>query len=166
MKKFLISMAVVFGALTVVFYISSIRELDSNSAKILGTNSVVNIQATVFCAACAILFVINIVGSIILTSHEKLEEEILNLKKEEPLKASMPLNTQNYIVSQTAQSEERRPTEQTRNVQKSENPDWIDDGDNFVRCPQCNNRMSIDFIKARKKCPHCGTPYIKVNQGE
>ena len=32
--------------------------------------------------------------------------------------------------------------------------------DKFVRCPYCNHRMSIDYVKARKnncECPECGS---------
>ena len=160
MKKFLIVMGVIFGILSFIFYFTSIKELDSSSASVLGTSSVVNIQGTVFCAACAVLCAVNIVGSIILGSHEKLEEMITNLREIVTAKDTMPSETKSKTVPQVPQSEEK-PTERVRTVQKNENPDWIDDGDNFVRCPQCNSRMSIDFIKARRKCPDCGTVYLK-----
>ena len=47
----------------------------------------------------------------------------------------------------------------SKSKQLIDDSDWIDDGDNFVRCPTCNTRMSIDSIRARKKCPDCGRLY-------
>lgn len=45
--------------------------------------------------------------------------------------------------------------------QETEENGWIIDGKSFVICPQCNDRMSIDFIKARGVCPNCGCEYYK-----
>ena len=43
---------------------------------------------------------------------------------------------------------------------KSDDPDWIEDEEpDYVRCPECNKKMCIDFIRARKKCPDCGREY-------
>ena len=66
MKKFLIIMACVFGILTIVLYFSSLNHLDKSTARYLGTDTTINIQGTVFCAACAIICAINIVGAIII----------------------------------------------------------------------------------------------------
>ena len=70
MKTFLIIMACIFAVLTIVFYVSSIREVDYYAAKYIGTDKVANVQATVFCAACAILFAMNVIGAMILSFIE------------------------------------------------------------------------------------------------
>ncbi len=41
----------------------------------------------------------------------------------------------------------------------SDDEDWLDDSSEFVRCPQCQKRVSRDFIRARRKCPECGRLY-------
>lgn len=75
MKKFLIVMACVFGVAAIVFYVSSIRELDKNSASILGTNAVINIQDTVFCAATAVMCVMNAIGAILISVMESRDNQ-------------------------------------------------------------------------------------------
>lgn len=70
MKKFLCIMAAVFGVLTIIFYISSLNHLDYETARIWGTSTVINIQATVFCAACAVICALNVVGAAILSFIE------------------------------------------------------------------------------------------------
>ncbi len=72
MKKFLIVMAVIFGIAAVVLYFTSVIKLDAESASVLGIDSVINIQATVFCATCAIICAINVVGVLIFTLLEKI----------------------------------------------------------------------------------------------
>lgn len=72
MKKFLVVMAVIFGVLTVILYFSSLNHLDSYESRLLGTSTTINIQGTVFCAACAIICALNIVGAIILNQMESL----------------------------------------------------------------------------------------------
>ena len=62
MKKFLIVAACIFGALAIIFYIVSIKEVSGYQ--------IANIQSTVFCAACAIICALNIVGAIILNYLE------------------------------------------------------------------------------------------------
>lgn len=70
MKKFCIVMACIFGVATIVLYIMSINKLDRDSARLLGTSATINIQGTVFCAATAIMCVINAVGAMILSAIE------------------------------------------------------------------------------------------------
>jgi len=70
MKAFLIIMAIVFAIATGVLYNSSLNKLDSYTARQLGVDTTINIQATVFCAACAIMCIINIVGAIIISVVE------------------------------------------------------------------------------------------------
>ena len=72
MKKFLYAMAIIFGIAAIVLYFTSVKELDKESAAILGVDNVINIQSTVFCAACAIICAINIVGALIFTLLEKI----------------------------------------------------------------------------------------------
>lgn len=61
----------IFGVLAIILYFASIKELDSSSARVLGTSSVVNVQGTVFAAACAIMCVINVVGATVLGAVEE-----------------------------------------------------------------------------------------------
>lgn len=70
MKKFLYVMAGIFGVLTIIFYFTSLNHLDRDAARFLGTSTTINIQATVFCAACAVICALNVVGAIILTFIE------------------------------------------------------------------------------------------------
>ena len=70
MKKFCTAMACIFGVATIILYIMSINKLDSDSARLLGTSATINIQGTVFCAATAIMCVINAVGAMILSVLE------------------------------------------------------------------------------------------------
>ena len=62
MKKFLGAMAFVFAVLAVILYTDSIRDVAGFK--------VANIQETVFCAACVIHCVMNIIGAIIITCIE------------------------------------------------------------------------------------------------
>ncbi len=66
MKKFLWIMAGIFGVLAIIFYFASLNHLDRDTARLLGTSTTINIQGTVFCAACAIICALNVVGAIIL----------------------------------------------------------------------------------------------------
>ena len=74
MKKFLIAMACIFGILTVILYLTSLNHWDGDTAKWLGTDTTINIQGQLFCVACAIICVINIVGAIILSYLETMNE--------------------------------------------------------------------------------------------
>ena len=53
-KTVLIVFAALFAILTLVFYFSSIKELDRNTASYLGVSAVANVQGTVFTGACAV----------------------------------------------------------------------------------------------------------------
>lgn len=66
MKKYLMVAAGISGVLAVVFYFTSLNHLDRESARLLETNTTINIQGTVFCAACAVICAVNVVGAIIL----------------------------------------------------------------------------------------------------
>lgn len=69
--KCLCTFAVIFGVLTIVFYVNSIKELDRDMQRIFGIEAVANIQSTVFAAACAILCGLNVIGAMVLDSVEK-----------------------------------------------------------------------------------------------
>ena len=58
--------AIIWGLLAIILCVASINKLDRTSAQILGTDSVINIQGTVFAAACAVLCGVSIVGAMIL----------------------------------------------------------------------------------------------------
>lgn len=66
MKKGLLCASGVFGILAVILYFSSLNHLDEKEAKLVGTSTLVNIQGTVFCAACAVICAICLVGALIL----------------------------------------------------------------------------------------------------
>ena len=70
MKKFLNVMSAIFGALTIIFFVSSLNHLDRDTARFLGTSTTINIQGTIFCAACAVICALNFVGAIILNFIE------------------------------------------------------------------------------------------------
>lgn len=65
-------MACLFGILTIVLYFTSLVHWDGSTARMLGTNTTINIQGTVFCAACAIICALNVVGAVILSYLESL----------------------------------------------------------------------------------------------
>ena len=156
MKKFLSVMSIIFSLLALYFYFNSdIR---------IGTESVINIQATIFSAACAVLCGINYVGYLVLSRHETLASEIQRIKKELTLEIrhnllDHPISDED-VNSQT--SEEYDPN--SYNASTSDDLYWIDDNPGYVRCPRCNDRMSIDFIQHRKQCRRCGFPYTEKNE--
>ena len=63
MKKFLGIMALIFGGLAIYLFIDSAKDVGLSF-------QVANIQETVFCAACAVLCAMNIIGAIIIESIE------------------------------------------------------------------------------------------------
>ena len=69
-KNVLIAFAIIFGVAAIILFFSSVRQLDSSVARAYGTSAVINIQDTVFCAACAVMCVVNAVGAIVLNSIE------------------------------------------------------------------------------------------------
>ena len=76
MKKVLIGFAIWFGAAAIVLYFISINKLDGETARMFGISATINIQATVFCAASAIMCVVNAVGAIMLSGIEIENESI------------------------------------------------------------------------------------------
>ena len=71
-QKVLWGFAGLFGVLTIVFYISSVTELDRDTARYLGISAVANVQMTVFTGACAVLCGLNIVAAVIIGALEEL----------------------------------------------------------------------------------------------
>ena len=70
-KKGLIWASAIFGILAIILYFTSNRQLDSASAALLGTDSVINIQGTVFCAACAVICAVFAAAAILYDFIEK-----------------------------------------------------------------------------------------------
>lgn len=151
-------MAAVFAILAIVFYSSSIKEADMG----YNTIKVANIQGTVFAAASAIACIINLIGAAILnametqeekldTIMEKLKNSTIPTEKGEPVasvKTSRLINTSADAVKEPFQT--------------TDNLEWNDNGDSFIIfCPRCQKRMTIDYIRARKRCPDCGLIYNK-----
>ena len=90
MKTFLIVMAVVFGIATIFLFNASIIKQDAYTARALGVSETINIQATVFCAATAIMCVINAVGAIVISALEFEVQNSTAKTKEEVKKATAP----------------------------------------------------------------------------
>lgn len=63
-------MAGIFGALALAFYFTSIKEVSGEASRYLNVSAVVNVQGTVFAAACAVLCGINVVGAVVLGGIE------------------------------------------------------------------------------------------------
>ncbi len=93
MKGFLIFMAIVFAIATIFLYNASIKEVDYNTARLIGTNAIANTQATVFCAATAIMCVINAVGAIIVSALETEVQRSTARTKEVVDKATAPVES-------------------------------------------------------------------------
>ena len=70
-KTVLVVFAILFAILTLVFYFTSIKEVDRETARYLGISAVANVQGTVFAAACAVMCCINIAGIVILGAVEE-----------------------------------------------------------------------------------------------
>ena len=73
MKKILWVLAAVFGTLAIILYFASLNQLDSSTARVLGTSTIVNIQGTVFCAGCAVICAVFSAAALILTEIENHE---------------------------------------------------------------------------------------------
>ncbi len=59
----------IFSGLSGWFYSQSVVPLDTNTAKYLGVENVMNLQATIYTAACAIIAVLCLIGFFI-TKHQ------------------------------------------------------------------------------------------------
>ena len=71
-KTILTFFAVIFGILTLVFYFTSIREVDRDTARYLGVSAVANVQGTVFAGACAVLCGVNVAAAMIIGAMEEI----------------------------------------------------------------------------------------------
>ena len=91
MKKFLWTMACIFGIATIILYFSSLNHWDEQTSRMLGTSTTINIQGTIFCAACAVITAINVVGAIVLSMLETMEN---NTAKS----SFTPVTTSSYAV--------------------------------------------------------------------
>ena len=129
MKKFMVVMACIFGVLTIVLYFLSLNHLDSYSSRTLGTSTVVNIQGTVFCAACAIICALNIIGAMILHYLEYNSGSSNNLMYSD--------SSAGYSVHGIKTSD--------GGVQMTSGSYWT--------CPKCKNRNPLSKVE----CRECGT---------
>ena len=82
-------MGIIFAIVAIALYNSSLVELDRDTARIMGTEYVANVQKTVFSAACAVMCVINFVGAFIISAIESNSSPMPSFKG--------PKNTDNII---------------------------------------------------------------------
>lgn len=149
MKKFLGVMAGIFFILSIVFYANSVHSVGYGSSRM----DVANVQMTVFSAACAIMFVINVVGAIVLSGIESM------LNGETPSILSK-------LESLASPSSEKDSAENTDNdkqtyheaAEKEMEITWQADAKDpsWVICPDCGSKAPKSFITEQKKCPFCG----------
>ena len=64
-KQILWLLSVIFGILAVILYFASQIRLDRGAAELFKTNTIVNIQGTVFCAASAVICALCAIGAIL-----------------------------------------------------------------------------------------------------
>ncbi len=64
-----IILSIIFFGLTGWFYSQSVVPLDANTAKYLGVENVMNLQATIYTAACAIISILCLLGFFV-TKHQ------------------------------------------------------------------------------------------------
>ena len=173
-KKTCWIIAGVFLILTIIFYFNSSSELDSYTARQLGTGSVMNLQGTIFTAACAICTVLAALAALILTALEDLEHnrrrnevkyvsDICGAVKESGADRSggsrSAARRESGSPGKTAADRPAEGTPDPGDVESSD-PTWKrEENSNFLHCPVCDTRMTVGYIRVRKKCPQCGTPY-------
>lgn len=115
----------------------------------------------------------------IFKSKEKkaLQEQINNLREqakhvEEKIKGEIfRLNEkmspiQKEFADVIDELERDRPSQDGTSVdqQESKTEPWTPDSQGFVNCPGCGNRMSVDFIRVRGKCPNCSCEYTAYKE--
>ena len=167
MKTKLWIAAGVFGVLTLIFFFSSLISVDTGH----GTYTVANIQSTVFCAACFVSAVICAVGALVIESiensiteqHSRFRQMFNRLSMTEKSNNTPQTMEINNVRNENEENDVTKPISvknETLKKQESADPKWIIDEFGMVNCPSCNTRMSIDYIKVRKKCPECGCTYL------
>ena len=142
-------MAGIFFILSIIFYANSVRSVGYGSSRM----DVANMQMTVFSAACAIMFVINVVGAIVLSGIESMlnGETPSILSKVESLASSSSAKDSaenNDNDNQTDQEAAEKESEITWQAD-AKDPSW-------VICPNCGSKAPKSFIAEQKKCPFCG----------
>ena len=153
----------IFGILALVFFFNSIIKVDS----IAGSFHVANIQSTVFAAACFVSSVTCAVGASVLdnfeqtlqSSNSNINRMINRTSNEVKLSISNGQNNKPEVNSSEKRSVEEKINIVNETKILNTDPDWKSAGEKMVRCPNCGSVMSIDYIKARKKCPDCGCEY-------
>lgn len=136
-KKFMIVMAIIWGIIAIIFYISSIQE-------VYGIQ-IANIQATTFCAGSAILCGINIIGALIVECMEELHSSI-NVATNTITRRldSNPSGTETsgHIPSKVSNS---KPSYLSTTYVDKKTATWI--------CKKCGSHNSADA----RSCKDCGT---------
>ena len=158
MKNTLKFSAGIFAVLSLIFYFSSIKEV--------GGQQIANMQATVFSAACFIAAIICGVSSLVLDALEEIiTDRIDTIKVDIPDiaadKAEPAVKKEVTRIVDTAPVVPAAAKDDKPAVSKKVNtdPEWKTDTDGKVICPGCGSHMTVDYIKARKKCPDCGCEY-------
>ena len=152
MKKGLFAVSGVFGILAIIFYSSSLNHLNSEEARLLGTDTVVNIQGTVFCAACAVICAIFLVGALILHYFEKID--FSNTTSSGYQGGNNRPDTNTYSTVTSPEKKDIPPIAFEGAKPKKEF------SESYIVCPDCNLRSSKDYIMKNKKCPKCGKELV------
>ena len=94
-----VALAGIFAVLTVNFYLQVGKSLDPETATILGVSQVMNLQATIFTAACAVITVLCIIAAVIVASLDNISlEATIHIPKE---KTGSPEATDNAQAEDT-----------------------------------------------------------------
>ncbi len=144
MKKFLWTMAGIFGVAAIILYFVSIQKLNSSAASFLGTDSVVNIQGTIYCAACAVICACNIIGALLLDAFESVHMSLIG-KIDSANRASSGKNTTATSIPSTVSHISSEVSFNKTNHQDNGNPasqSWV--------CNKCGTHNSIRTIVCRK----------------
>ena len=113
-------MACIFGIATIILYFSSLNHWDEQTSRMLGTSTTINIQGTIFCAACAVITAINVVGAIVLSMLETMEN---NTAKS----SFTPVTTSSSTFSNIAPMKvepKKDPNEEARNKRILDEGGW------------------------------------------
>ena len=73
-SAFCVFLSALFGFLTYIFLQASENKLDMQTSKVLGIDSVINLQGTIFAAASAIICVMCLIGAIVVQAISKSRE--------------------------------------------------------------------------------------------
>ena len=154
-------LTVVCLILTFVFYAQSIQEIKGYGDSI----EVANIQMTVFTGAAAVLTGVNFVGWLLSLKLgdllAKLNVVEANLQKQPIDRAGAKSTTVPRAAAPVqASAEQEQGDQQITAPGKSDDDQWKPKEEGKIQCPICGETMTADFIRFRKQCPTCGTPFL------